>query len=103
MNSRSLGATGVYVWPDAIIDVMGAEAAVGVLHRRKLAEVTEEQRPHLLAELTQQHAALNGGLDKAMELGVLDEIVTPDKTRSTIGNAIHAAPAMRGRHTNIPL
>jgi acetyl-CoA/propionyl-CoA carboxylase carboxyl transferase subunit len=61
MNSRSLGATGVYAWPDAIIDVMGAEAAVGVLHRRKLAEVTEEQRPHLLAELTQQHAALNGG------------------------------------------
>src|SRR5207248_1949658 len=35
MNSRSLGATAVFAWPEAEVAVMGAEAAVGVLHRKK--------------------------------------------------------------------
>ena len=51
MNSRSLGATAVYAWPDAVVDVMGAEAAVGILHRRRLAGVPPEQRRELEAEL----------------------------------------------------
>ena len=33
MNSRSLGATKVFAWPDAEVAVMGAMAAVGILHR----------------------------------------------------------------------
>ena len=37
MNSHSLGATAVFAWPGAEIAVMGAEAAVGILHRNKLA------------------------------------------------------------------
>ena len=37
MNSRSLGATAVFAWPDAEVAVMGASAAVNILHRRKLA------------------------------------------------------------------
>ena len=37
MNSRSLGATAVFAWPDAEVAVMGAKAAVGILHRKKLA------------------------------------------------------------------
>ena len=37
MNSRSLGATAVFAWPEAEVAVMGAKAAVGILHRRKLA------------------------------------------------------------------
>ena len=39
MNSRSLGATAVFAWPDAEIAVMGAVAAVRILHRRTLAAV----------------------------------------------------------------
>jgi len=39
MNSKSLGATKVYAWPEAEIAVMGAIAAVRVLHKRKLAAV----------------------------------------------------------------
>ena len=44
MNSRSLGATKVFAWPDAEIAVMGAVAAVRILHRRKLADVPEDAR-----------------------------------------------------------
>ena len=37
MNSRSLNATKVFAWPDAEVAVMGAKAAVGILHKKKLA------------------------------------------------------------------
>ena len=37
MNSKSLGATAVFAWPNAEIAVMGASAAVNILHRKKLA------------------------------------------------------------------
>ncbi len=37
MNSRALGATRVFAWPSAEIAVMGAVAAVRILHWRKLA------------------------------------------------------------------
>jgi len=37
MNSRALGATAVFAWPIAEVAVMGAKAAVGILHRKKLA------------------------------------------------------------------
>ena len=104
MNSRSLGASRVLAWPDAEIAVMGAPAAVRILHRRRLAEVDEEARPALEAELAAEHARLAGGLHRACELGVVDAVVPPDATRGAIAAAIreHAAAA-RGRHGNIPL
>src|SRR6266581_1435796 len=37
MNSRSLGATAVFAWPNAEVAVMGASAAVNILYRKKLA------------------------------------------------------------------
>ena len=39
MNSRALGATRVFAWPGAEVAVMGAVAAVRILHRRALADV----------------------------------------------------------------
>ena len=49
MNSKSLGATAVFAWPDAEIAVMGAKAAVGILHRRKLAAAPDDEREALHA------------------------------------------------------
>ncbi len=43
MNSRALGATRVFAWPGAEIAVMGAVAAIRILHRRTLADVPPEQ------------------------------------------------------------
>ena len=45
MNSRSLGATRVFAWPGAEIAVMGAVAAVRILHRRALAAAPESRPP----------------------------------------------------------
>src|SRR5213076_2441950 len=56
MNSRALGATRVFAWPDAEVAVMGASAAVGILHRKKLAAVPPGEREALHATLAAEHA-----------------------------------------------
>jgi acetyl-CoA/propionyl-CoA carboxylase carboxyl transferase subunit len=103
MNSRALGATRVFAWPTAEVAVMGAVAAVRILHRRKLNEVTDAQRPALENELAAEHDAFTGGLQRAMDIAVVDEIVEPSRTRGAIIVALAAAPATRGAHGNIPL
>jgi acetyl-CoA/propionyl-CoA carboxylase carboxyl transferase subunit len=103
MNSRSLGATKVFAWPTATVAVMGAVAAVRILHRRRLAEVAEEDRTQVENELAAEHEVLSGGLARAIEIDVVDEIIEPLRTRSAIAAAIKAAPQHRGNHGNIPL
>jgi acetyl-CoA/propionyl-CoA carboxylase carboxyl transferase subunit len=103
MNSRALGATKVFAWPDATVAVMGSIAAVRILHRRRLADLPEDMRAEMEKELADEHELIAGGLDKAKALGVVDEVVEPSKTRSAIAQAIVAAAPLRGRHGNIPL
>jgi acetyl-CoA/propionyl-CoA carboxylase carboxyl transferase subunit len=103
MNSRSLGATRVFAWPGAEVAVMGAVAAVRILHRRRLAEVPADVRGEVEQELAVEHEKLAGGLARAQEIGVIDEVVEPTATRSAIAAAIAAGPATRGQHGNIPL
>ena len=107
MNSRALGATAVFAWPGAEVAVMGAVAAIRILHRRRLAEVAPDLRPQVEAELAAEHERLAGGVDKAVEIGVVDEVVEPDRTRSALAQAIHDVVqrdgVRRGRHGNIPL
>jgi acetyl-CoA/propionyl-CoA carboxylase carboxyl transferase subunit len=103
MNSRSLGATRVFAWPTATVAVMGAVAAVRILHRRRLAEVAEEDRTQVENELAAEHEVLSGGLPRAVEIDVVDEIIEPEHTRSAMAAAITAAPQRRGNHGNIPL
>ena len=103
MNSRALGATRVFAWPGAEVAVMGAVAAVRILHRRALAEVPPERRHEAEAELAAEHEREAGGLHRAIALGVVDEIVEPAKTRQALARAIAAVPPTRGKHGNIPL
>ena len=99
MNSRSLGATKVFAWPGAEVAVMGAVAAIRILHRRKLLEVAPDIRPQVEAELAAEHERIAGGVDKAVEIGVVDEVVEPAATRTALARAIadagHRAPRAR--------
>jgi acetyl-CoA/propionyl-CoA carboxylase carboxyl transferase subunit len=104
MNSASLGATRVYAWPGAEVAVMGSVAAVRVLHRRRLAEATDEEaRAQLELELAAEHDIISGGLTRAIEMGVVDEVLEPDRTRTTVARALLDTPGVRGAHGNIPL
>jgi len=103
MNSRSLGATAVFAWPDAEIAVMGASAAVNILHRKKLAAAPADEREALRVELIDEQTRVAGGVNRALEIGVVDDVVKPEETRRRIAEALAAAPAARGAHGNIPL
>ncbi len=103
MNSRALGATKVFAWPGAEIAVMGAVAAIRILHRRTLADVPPEKLHEVETDLAAEHEREAGGLDRACALGVVDEVIEPSRTREAIARAIAEAPQRRGSHGNIPL
>jgi acetyl-CoA/propionyl-CoA carboxylase carboxyl transferase subunit len=103
MNARSLGATAVFAWPGAEVAVMGAKAAVGILHRKKLAAVPPGEREALHAQLAEEHERIAGGVNRALEIGVVDEVVEPTQTKRRLVAALAAAPPGRGAHGNIPL
>jgi acetyl-CoA/propionyl-CoA carboxylase carboxyl transferase subunit len=103
MNSRALGATRVFAWPGAEIAVMGAVAAIRILHRRTLASVPADRLHEAEAELAAEHEATIGGLQRAIDLGVVDAIIEPSQTRREIARVIAEAPQLRGAHANIPL
>jgi acetyl-CoA/propionyl-CoA carboxylase carboxyl transferase subunit len=93
----------VYAWPGAEVAVMGASAAVNVLHRKKLAAAPDDEREALRERLVAEQERTAGGLDRALELGVVDDVITPAETRRSIAEALAAAPPGRGAHRNIPL
>jgi acetyl-CoA/propionyl-CoA carboxylase carboxyl transferase subunit len=103
MNSKSLGASKVFAWPTAEVSVMGAVAAVRVLNRRLLADLPEDQREATELTLAAEHDKVSGGISRAVEIGAVDEIIEPNKTRSALAKAISQAPHRRGSHGNIPL
>ncbi|MFD6456234.1 carboxyl transferase domain-containing protein, partial [Nocardia sp. NPDC060220] len=103
MNARALGATAVYAWPGSEVAVMGAKAAVGILHKKALAAAPESEREALHERLTAEHEQLAGGVERAVAIGVVDEVIDPAKTRSIIAAALAAAPARKSHHKNIPL
>jgi acetyl-CoA/propionyl-CoA carboxylase carboxyl transferase subunit len=103
MNAASLGATRVYAWPNAEVAVMGAVAAIRILHRRRLAEVPEDARAQVELELAAEHEVISGGIARAIDLGVVDEVVAPDKTRRAVALVLLDTPGVRGQHGNIPL
>ncbi|WP_406272739.1 acyl-CoA carboxylase subunit beta [Nocardia sp. NBC_00881] len=103
MNARSLGATAVYAWPGSEVAVMGAKAAVGILHKKALAAAPEEEREALHERLTAEHERIAGGVERAVAIGVVDQVIDPAKTRSVIAAALAAAPSRASNHKNIPL
>jgi acetyl-CoA/propionyl-CoA carboxylase carboxyl transferase subunit len=103
MGSRGLGADAVFAWPGAQIDVMGATAAVEVLHRKELAALDGEDRAAAVTRLAEAHAAETGGLQRALDCGVVDRVIAPAETRSAVAAAIAAARPIRGLNANIPL
>jgi acetyl-CoA/propionyl-CoA carboxylase carboxyl transferase subunit len=104
MNARCLGATAVFTWPSTEVAVMGAEAAVKILHRKRIAAVPKEEREALHATLlAKEHKRITGGVNRAIAIGAVDEVIKPTHTRRRLTEALAAASDGRGKHGNIPL
>jgi acetyl-CoA/propionyl-CoA carboxylase carboxyl transferase subunit len=74
-----------------------------VLHRRLLADLPEEQRSAMELELAAEHDKISGGINTAVEIGAVDEVIEPSRTRTALAQALASAPYRRGNHGNIPL
>jgi acetyl-CoA/propionyl-CoA carboxylase carboxyl transferase subunit len=73
------------------------------MHRKKLAATPADQREALRAQLIEEQGRTAGGVNRALEIGVVDDVIEPKETRHRIAEAIAGAPAARGAHGNIPL
>jgi acetyl-CoA carboxylase carboxyltransferase component len=86
MNSKDLGADAVFAWTGSEIGIMGARAAVSILHRRRLAET---EAPEALADhLAAEYAAGYIAAQNALRLGLVDEVIEPRETRSRVSAAL---------------
>ena len=61
------------------------------------------EREALRASLAIEHEYIVGGMTKAMNIGVIDEIIDPRQTRRRIGETLASSPADRRQRGNIPL
>jgi acetyl-CoA carboxylase carboxyltransferase component len=86
MNSKDLGADYVFAWPTAEIGIMGAKPAVGLIHRRELAEA--EDREAARDRLAQQYAEHHLRPQVAAREGYVDELIAPGDTRARLAWAL---------------
>lgn len=97
LGSRALGAHATWAWPDAEVAVMGPEAAVGLLHRRELA-AAQNPDDHR-RELAARYRADVTSPFHAAGLGIIDEIILPEETRSRLLASVHL---LLGREDTAP-
>jgi acetyl-CoA carboxylase carboxyltransferase component len=103
MNSKDLGADLVLAWSRAELGIMGAEQAVGVIHRRELAAAQDAgaTRRRLAAAYASDHLTAEG----AARCGAVDAVIRPSETRDRLAWALATLPAVapEPRIRNIPL
>ena len=114
MGSKAIGADLNFAWPGAEIAVLGAAGAVGIVHRRHLRTVQDEQgdaaahaeQERLVKEYTDE--VINP--DKAVAIGEIDGVIAPEDTRSVIADSLRTLRAKRDgrqatpkKHDNGPL
>jgi acetyl-CoA carboxylase carboxyltransferase component len=108
MDSRGIANDLCVAWPTAEIAVMGAPAAVKILHGRRLAlldgddAVAEEQR------LVTEYETVFSNPYRASELGLVDAVIAPGETRRVLCDALEVLATKRDhqprrRHSNTPL
>jgi acetyl-CoA carboxylase carboxyltransferase component len=86
MDSRSIGADLSFAWPTNEIAVMGAEAAVGIIHRRDLASADDPD--HLRARLVTEYTEQLMHPFYAAERGLVDDVIDPQDTRAVLCRAL---------------
>jgi acetyl-CoA carboxylase carboxyltransferase component len=95
MNSKDLGADYVFAWPNAEIGVMAARSAVGIINRRELE--ASEDPDAVRDDLAARYAETNLCPRVAAASGYIDELITPDQTRSRLCWALRSLSPEHGQ------
>jgi acetyl-CoA carboxylase carboxyltransferase component len=88
MNSKDLGADLALAWPEAEIGIMGPRQAVGIVHRREIAEADDPEEAH--ARLSAEYADEHLSAAVAARDGYIDEVVESAATRARLESALAA-------------
>jgi acetyl-CoA carboxylase carboxyltransferase component len=93
MNSRALGADGVFAWRGAELGVMGPHGAVELIHRRHLAAASDPRtaRERLAAAYARERLSA----ERAAAGGSIDRVIAPAETRACLLEALRASERFR--------
>ncbi|MQA82837.1 MAG: methylmalonyl-CoA carboxyltransferase [Streptosporangiales bacterium] len=110
MGSKHLGADLNLAWPTAQIAVMGAQGAVNILHRARLARAAEagDDVDALRRQLIAEYEDTFANPYVTAERGYIDAVIPPSQTRSYVVRALRTLRTKRvdvptRKHGNIPL
>ena len=95
--SKDMGYDRVLAWPSAEIAVMGAEGAVGIVHRRELKQAGND--PDLRQQLTDAYRDEHLNPYVAAAQNRIDAVIEPAQTRKTL---IRQLDMLRGKHETLP-
>jgi methylmalonyl-CoA decarboxylase subunit alpha len=106
MSSKFLGTDVTYAWPSAEIAVMGAEGAVNILFKKKIA--SSEDPAAAYNNLVEEYRHQFNNPYYAARAGYVDDIIEPRETRSKIIASLAAlrdkfSSAPPRKHGNIPV
>ncbi|MEX2393343.1 MAG: carboxyl transferase domain-containing protein [Actinomycetota bacterium] len=86
MNARDLGADYTFAWPNAEIAVLGAQPAIRILERKRLANAEDPEAMRVELEDAYRERYLSPW--PAAERGFVDEVIEPRATRSRLVAAL---------------
>ncbi len=106
MCSKHIGADLNAAWPLAEVAVMGADAAIGLLYRRELAEADEPKER--AAELSREYRERFANPYEVAARGYIDAVIEPHETRAWLIKGLELCLTKREvgptrKHGNIPL
>jgi len=106
MCSKHLGCDINFAWPSAEIAVMGASGAMNIIGRKEIDAAGDPEAKR--AELVEEYEARFSNPYKAAELGYIDAVIEPGRTRPLLINALDTISGKRldrprKKHGNIPL
>lgn len=108
MSSKQLRGDLNYAWPTAEIAVMGAKGAIEVLHGRKMADMTEEEKASFILEQETEYNNKFANPYNAASYGYIDDVIEPRNTRFRVIRAFQSLQTKKQvnppkKHSNIPL
>ncbi|MEX2531377.1 MAG: acyl-CoA carboxylase subunit beta [Gemmatimonadota bacterium] len=106
MNSKHIRGDLNLAWPGAEIAVMGPEGAVGILHRKEIAEAEDPER--ITEERIREYREKFANPYIAASRGYLDDVIDPRETRDRLISGLDMLKNKRdsnppSKHGNIPL
>ncbi|GAB7087970.1 acyl-CoA carboxylase subunit beta [Marinifilum fragile] len=108
MSSKQLRGDLNYAWPTAEIAVMGAKGAIEVLHGRKLAELSDDEKVKFIGEKETEYNEAFANPYNAASYGYIDDVIEPRNTRFRVIRAFQSLQTKKlvnppKKHSNIPL